>query len=240
MKLLQHRRPVQTIFDLLGTKENDMTAALAFVLSCSSQFLESEIREFAEAKPTNMKDAIIRVQTGRRGHGITDIEIECGTDFFAVMEAKRGPDVPSRRQLECYTPVVKRTNATHSFLVSVSNATNEFAAIKLSPPMVRGIPLVHLPWRSIRRLAQSSSPRNERQQAIAESVHQVPGRTTRDGNEILKFGIRGFVVAEESERLGVVVHRHRRKAELLLLPHRDGRLAGPAAELFGLSLLWET
>ncbi len=84
MKLLQYGRPVPTVFDLLGTKENDMTAALAFVLSSSPHFLESVVREFAAAKPTNVKDAIVRIQTGRRGHGITDIEIECGTNFFAV------------------------------------------------------------------------------------------------------------------------------------------------------------
>ena len=44
MKLLRHRQPVESIFDLLGTKEDDMTYALGFVASRSSEFASRLIR----------------------------------------------------------------------------------------------------------------------------------------------------------------------------------------------------
>ncbi len=156
MTLLRYGRQVPTIFDLLGAKENDMTASLAYVLAHSPCFLRSFVSNLTGRSCKSVDDAILRIQTSRRDEGITDIEIDLGDRFFAIVEAKQGPILPSRSQLSLYAPIIQRHDASSSFLVTISNATKEFAKIKLTPPTVADIPVVHRSWRNMKHMAEGA------------------------------------------------------------------------------------
>jgi hypothetical protein len=74
MELIRYGQEVSTIFDLFGSKENDMTFSLGWVLSRSEAFLRLLIADVCGSVPSHLPHAIIQLQTGRGMDGITDIE----------------------------------------------------------------------------------------------------------------------------------------------------------------------
>jgi hypothetical protein len=153
MKLLRYRRPVGSIFDLLGTKEDDMTYALGFVASRSSEFALRLLRA-AGGPRGEIKGGIVRLQEVD-GDGRTDVEIEWPKRFHVVFEAKRGPWLPTTKQLEKYVPRLQKVGAPTQRLVAVTNAPDDYAE-KVLPKVVGEVPLVHLSWSHVRRLARAA------------------------------------------------------------------------------------
>lgn len=158
MKLLRCGQPVATLFDLLGNKENDMTAGLAYTLAASPCFLERMVNRIAEVTPATITEAIIKIQTGRCHEGITDIEIIVGNEVFIVIEAKRGTILPSGKQLKKYIPIVQKHKAKVRLLVTVSNSTQEVAAVHYGAATNLGIPIIHVAWREIEQMARRAMP----------------------------------------------------------------------------------
>lgn len=193
MTLFRNNQPLATIFDVLGSSENDMTAGLAFVLSRSPQFQSEIVKLITGGKSIRFRQPTIHIQTSRRGEGITDIEFNAAPDFFAVFEAKRGPNLPGRRQLECYAPVVARSDAKNQFLVTVSNATDELAKIHFSEMNIRRVPLRHLSWRAVRQAAASSSSgeSNANKQLLAHFIEYLTGLLEMD----VKYSNKVYVVS---------------------------------------------
>lgn len=157
MKLLRGRRPVESIFNLLGTKEDDMTYALGFVASRSPEFASGLVAA-ASGGSGDFTEGLVRLQE-IDGDGRTDVEIELADWFHGVFEAKRGPSLPTVRQLEKYTPRLRKRGSTCQRLIAVTNASQQFAAAQLAA-RVDGIPVVHLSWRAVRRVARAAR-RNE-------------------------------------------------------------------------------
>ncbi len=155
MELLRYDKPVGTVFDLLGQKEDDMTYALGFVVSRSPKFAEAVVAELGDALD-NGDDGVVRLQTSD-ADGRTDVEIE--TDqLHVVFEAKRGPTLPTLAQLRRYVPRVRRAGRTLQRLVAVTNAPEDFARASL-PGDVDGVEVRHLRWRDVRRLAREARRR---------------------------------------------------------------------------------
>ena len=75
MQLIKNGSPVPTYFDLMGDKENDMTAGLAFVLSKSPSFLRRVMRELFGSFRGNLQNVRVKIQTNRGEGGITDVEL---------------------------------------------------------------------------------------------------------------------------------------------------------------------
>lgn len=153
VKLLRYQKPVATIFDLLGTKEDDMTYSLGFVVSRSPHFAAALLKLVTGRDPKIPPQGIVRLQTiAAEERGRTDIEIKVGEEMFAVLEAKRWPWLPSVEQLRRYLPVVRREKVKERRLVAVTNATEDYARMTL-PVQLDGVPVVHIAWRRLRRLA---------------------------------------------------------------------------------------
>lgn len=91
------------------------------------------------------------------GEGRTDVEIECSDRFHAVFEAKRGPWLPTVKQLEKYVERLRKSGARVQRLVTVTNAPTDYAE-RVLPSAVGGIPVAHLAWRRVRQLARSARP----------------------------------------------------------------------------------
>ncbi|MCX6377063.1 MAG: hypothetical protein NTU88_13700 [Armatimonadetes bacterium] len=162
-QLIRHGRTVGTFFDLLGTLENNMTDALAYTLSRSPVLLHRLVSDLGYNERFADEDVILSVQKRRPNEGITDIEIEIGTSFFAILEAKRGTALPKQSQLRRYAPVVNRHIAATRRLVAVTNATEAYAAAALKCISVPRVTLAHRSWRQLRALSMKarSSERHE-------------------------------------------------------------------------------
>lgn len=167
MKLLRYRRPVSSIFDLLGTKEDDMTYALGFIASRSPEFASRLARKVGRAED-NGEDGLVRLQE-MDGEGRTDVEVEWPKSVCAIFEAKRGPWLPSAEQLGKYVPRLNGKRAPLKRLVTITNAPPAYARASL-PSAIEGIPLVHLMWRDILRMARITHghERSRRNKALLE------------------------------------------------------------------------
>lgn len=156
MKLLRYGRPVATIFDLLGSKEDDMTYSLGYVAARSPKFAHLLVEKLAGERVAGVAEAVVQLQCiAREERGRTDVEIHVGEEFFAVLEAKRGASLPSREQLARYVPVLRRRNVRLRRLVAVTNAP-AFHAARTLPSDIDGVPVQHLAWRDIRALAEKA------------------------------------------------------------------------------------
>jgi hypothetical protein len=196
MKLKRGNAYVRSVFDLLGETENDMTFSLGWVLGISNCFLSRLLEDITGKSWAGVDDATVRLQTGRVGHGITDVEIELGSDLAIIIEAKRGPDLPSEEQLSRYAHALNIDfTAKKKYLVALTNATPGYASFALTPT-IEGIPVLHRPWREMRRLA------------IASSVHE------NNANKAWLRSFIGYLVLQRYSSSGVRCWREIRAARL--------------------------
>jgi hypothetical protein len=99
--LTLHGRSVETFFDLLGHNENDMTAALGLGLTRSAPLLRRFVDRVAPGTDLREPIQVELQQHDDVDRGFTDIEVRT-SDLHVIIEAKRGWDPPSHRQLQRY------------------------------------------------------------------------------------------------------------------------------------------
>lgn len=151
--LLRAGDRVETLFDLLGDDENDMSAAVGYVLTRSPALLRRVLLMLAPSCDGEVADTVIGLQTARPGEGITDLELLLGDALFVIVEAKSGPMLPAVAQLALYAPVAARSAAAVRVLATLTNVTPAVATASAYPTEVGGIPVRHLTWRGLRDAA---------------------------------------------------------------------------------------
>lgn len=156
MELVRYGKDVKTIFDLFGSKENDMTFCLGWVLANSEKFLRLIISDVCGYVPTGINCAIVKLQTGRGIEGITDIEIEVGNELVIVIEAKKGPELPTREQLSKYAKFLTHNKAKSRHILALTNVGATSAGNRLECAGIAKSNLHHRSWRQIRLLAEKA------------------------------------------------------------------------------------
>ena len=152
--LTLYGRPVRTVYDLLGKKENDLTYSLGWALAQSRTFSAALLAEAFDDDALGSVCAV-RLQQPVPGGGFTDIELESARASL-VLEAKRGWDVPTLTQLTKYVTQLERSAAGR--LLVVAEASAAYAASRL-PATVVDVPVVYRSWQQLVILAESTSPR---------------------------------------------------------------------------------
>jgi hypothetical protein len=94
----------------------------------------------------------VRLQEHVAGGGVTDIEVQT-TKAAVILEAKVGWTLPTRAQLEHYTPRLDQANI--GGLLVVSECTQEYVSAQDFPTKVAGVHVVYRSWPQIVRLAES-------------------------------------------------------------------------------------
>jgi hypothetical protein len=152
VELTLYGRPIGTVFDLLGEKENDITYSLGWALAESEQLSSALLKDVVPAARGELAADSVRLQEGISGAGFTDIEILDGEGgVHIVIEAKRGYDLPRLAQLQKYAT---RTQPPPTALVVCTEASADFVAGKL-PDTVAGTPVLYRSWREIEALVSS-------------------------------------------------------------------------------------
>lgn len=158
---MRYGQEVHTIFDLFGSKENDMTFALGWVFSKSTIFLQEFLANTIPGDWAEPTDAVIRLQTGRGDDGITDIEITLPGRLLLIIEAKRGPELPTSNQLEKYARVLDRGLEDQKHLIALTNASIASAETHLTCAGMTASSLHHCSWRVVYMLAERSAAREQ-------------------------------------------------------------------------------
>lgn len=178
MRLFKGHTAVGTIFDLLGDDENDMTFALGFVLARSEAFATLVLAQALGQPPGDLSKAVVRLQTTDPiTRGRTDLEVTSGKRFGVIFEAKRGPVLPSRTQLEKYASHLRDDRFAVRKLVAVTTATDDYAAFALRKGAA-GIDVVHLSWRAVHAFAEraaASEPRRRNKRLLHELATYLKG-----------------------------------------------------------------
>ena len=148
-ELVLHGRPIASVFELLGTKENDITFSLGWALAQSPSLRSAIMRAVFPGQDVHIDR--VALQERSSGSGITDIELT-GPEAHVIIEAKRGWQVPTKEQLALYSPRLKTGGRPLRALVAMSECTPEFASLHMER-RVEGIPIIHVGWRELARLA---------------------------------------------------------------------------------------
>jgi hypothetical protein len=155
--LVLHGRKLESMFELLGRDENDMTGSLGWTLSQSRSFLDAFLREL-RLPATSAHEVEVRLQQYEAGRGFTDIEIELPHKFYVIIEAKRGAILPTRRQLSQYArrKRFRRHSSKSKRLVVISDCNADTAAVQLAE--YKGLPgaITPLSWQRVAAIARKS------------------------------------------------------------------------------------
>ena len=144
-----HGKAIGSVFELLGTRENDVTYSLGWALAQSPSLRRALLARVFPGQ--NLDAASVRLQERTKGCGITDIEL-LGPESHVIIEAKRGWQVPRQTQLELYLPRLQREPRPYLAFVTMSECGGEYARTQL-PKYVGEVPVHHMAWHEVQRLA---------------------------------------------------------------------------------------
>ncbi len=94
-ELFAYNEKVETIVDLIGDRENDITKSIAWAFVKCPNLMEKVIEHLLLVS-VDADNAVIRYQEYEKGGGITDLEITDNQKFYIIIEAKRGVDSSGR------------------------------------------------------------------------------------------------------------------------------------------------
>jgi hypothetical protein len=147
-ELTRHSSAVPSVFTLLGTLENDLTAALGYTFARSHTLREQVLHRVwvHDTPPPNTEDVDLALEV-RDEDGRTDLEMRLA-GALVILEAKRGWILPTQAQLAKYAGRIAEQPGG-GVLVTLSQASHDLAAAYGLPPTIDSIPIVHLPWTDV-------------------------------------------------------------------------------------------
>jgi hypothetical protein len=156
-KLLLHGKQIETVFDLLGKKENDLTYALGWALANSRRLTDGLLADVASelGLPATDGEADVRLQEYVPRSGYTDVEIRTST-MHVILEAKRGWVLPGEPQLAKYA--LSLTPGLPGALLIAAEGSPAFATGKY-PAFVPGpdgsaIAVLYRSWKQLTQLSE--------------------------------------------------------------------------------------
>lgn len=169
-QLRLHDRPVRTVFDLLGTKEDDITYSLGWALAQSDDLTYALLYEWFDDEVGEL--LTIRLQESITGAGRTDIEIET-EHAHLIIEAKRGWEVESEGKLATYATRLQSDKARRRAIAVISQASEEWAQPRLQTA-IHGIPIGFMPWRTVARHVEQTAAqvRSRNEKNLLHELHR--------------------------------------------------------------------
>lgn len=182
-ELLLHARKLESIFELLGTKENNITYSLGWAFSRSPGFLQQFLNAALNtSKKWDLSSFEILLQEHKHEGGFTDIEFS-GPDVHIIIEAKRGWNLPQLGQLKRYLPRFK-PKLVHRVFITMSECTEVFAKQHL-PAKVGGISVHHMNWQDLFHLSQNirgSHAEKRLMEELRNYIHRIVNMQNQETN----------------------------------------------------------
>jgi len=154
MTLVARGTAPTSVFGLLGTDENSATFALGWVLERCA-FFRQRLLETVFGTAIGQPPATVTLQSHGDDGGFTDLELHVADELALILEAKRGWSLPTEQQLRKYHPRFAKRRARKQRILSVS-AVDSVHARKQLPRHIDGVPVTHLSWRDLLRIAEAA------------------------------------------------------------------------------------
>lgn len=155
-KCFIHNEEIESVFQLLGRKENDMTYSLGWVLSQSDSFFKEFLKLIGF--PMHATETRIRLQR-YEGKAFTDVEIK-GKELHLIIEAKRGWSLPSLRQLSKYGRRLK-DHVGKTAIVILSECSNayfrDYYGSRVPDAEASPVPWKDLSWKEVYWIAEKAA-----------------------------------------------------------------------------------
>lgn len=148
--LILRDQQVHSVFELLGTKENDITFSLGWALSRCDDLRRRFVQAVVPGTGAAANEKVSLQQFGKDG-GYTDVEL-LSDAYHVIIEAKRGWHLPGMRQLQRYRPRFEKEGREHRCIVAMSACTPEYAKLHLTDG-VDGVALRYMGWRQLEAMA---------------------------------------------------------------------------------------
>jgi hypothetical protein len=157
-ELVLHGRTVETVFDLLGRDENDMTFALGWGLRQSPALLRSFLNRVSPGTSVDEPLLIELQEHGAEDRGFTDIEV-LSAEVHLVLEAKRGWTPPNESQLRRYEGRLAASGRPAQVIVILTqNGGEQVVRHRLGPwAPPEPIRAIVMGWADVVTLAQQAS-----------------------------------------------------------------------------------
>ncbi len=171
-QLFLNKEKIDSVFQLLGTKEDDITYSIGYALSNSLEFLTSFVLSIYDKAIIN--DSLkITLQKSESGNGRTDIEIEA-ENFHFILEAKRGYWLPDVQQLFRYSLRFRSSPRKLCKIIVLTECFPDFAK-KILPKTVNNYPVDYRSWRQIYELTQNLKAVKKKQIFVSELKKYLGG-----------------------------------------------------------------
>lgn len=187
-ELIAYGNQVNNIFQLIGNSEDDITKSIAWALCNCPIFLQNIIFDLIGIS-IDPENVIIRFQENETNKGRTDLELTDNKLFYIIIEAKKGWLLPQGEQLTMYSERknIQLNSAKHKAIVSMSECSISYANAYLPFHQKNGIPIFHLPWRTIydTALKSKATSNNAQKHLLDELMLYLEGimtMQTKDSN----------------------------------------------------------
>ena len=180
-ELIAYGSMVTSIFQLIGTLENDITKSIAWAL-CQCPYFSKCVFDEILGIDCDPEQIQILYQQWETDKGITDLEVTDNHLFYVIIEAKRGWILPGADQLNRYSDRkgLCESPAETKAIITMSECSQEYADLYLPFCEVNGVPVKHLSWRRIYEIASASLEKsnNFQKQLLRELMEYFRGIMT--------------------------------------------------------------
>ncbi|MBI5806078.1 PD-(D/E)XK nuclease family protein [candidate division TA06 bacterium] len=149
---------VDSVFQLLGQKENDISYSVGFTFANCNQFLQKFLQRINIKAPFQPNKIKIRLQAHEKEKGFTDFEIIQEKEFHIIIEAKRGWTFPTEGQLDKYAsrPSFKYSSAEDKRIIVINESIPAFTKTHFITTNIQSISVEVVSWKDIQQLASAS------------------------------------------------------------------------------------
>jgi hypothetical protein len=157
-ELYIYNNKIESIFQLIGQKENDITYSVGYAFGNCRQFLQNFLQHIKITTPFQPDKIVIKLQAHEKGKGFTDFEIIQENEFHLIIEAKRGWTFPSQGQLDKYATRLsfKNSLAKDKRIIVFNESIPAFTKAHFGIKQIQSIPIQVISWQDIQRLTTSS------------------------------------------------------------------------------------
>jgi hypothetical protein len=149
---------IESVFQLIGKKENDISYSVGYAFANCRQFLQNFLQHIKVTTPFQPDKIKIILQKSEKDKGFTDFEIIHENEFHFIVEAKRGWHFPTSGQLDKYAsrPSFINSQAKDKRIFVFNESIPAYTTAHFGITKVKNYPVQVISWQDIERLTTSS------------------------------------------------------------------------------------